>query len=158
MRAACYPALTRFSGLFTRLVNICGDTIDPGTCDECLLLKALAATSESIDASMADDVICSVFVKTTFQQSPCYLSYIEFHMKRAFNIAFQATNNTDRLAILSPLRDLCGMAVDTLADVEMAVAFCTDATPHADVASYTVTNQPQAAKMVMRWHPLTSSA
>jgi hypothetical protein len=156
MRSPCYPDVIRFKGLLPRLVAICGDEIDGTTCDECKLLEQLAGIAECSDDRLKDDVCKSVFVMTTFQQCPCYLSFVHNRGKRALKRAHAADTDAERLTILEPMRDPGGMPQELLTSIETAVILCQSGTPKEEIAEFIFSNQPQAAQMAEHWHPTTA--
>jgi hypothetical protein len=156
MRAQCYPDLIRFKGLLPRLVQICGDEIDTTTCDECKLLEQLAGIAEDSDDRLHDDVCTSVFVTTTFQQCPCYLSFVHNRGKRAFNRAHAADTDAERLTLLEPMRDLAGMPQELITNFETAIILCQSDKPKEEIAEFIFSHQPQAALMAAHWHPTTA--
>ena len=94
----------------------------------------------------------SVFVLTTFQQSPLHLSFVHHKAQRALTTAFEAETNAQRLVILDPMRGLSGMPAELSGNIEMAAVLCDDSEPHC-LARFIYDNRPQATKMAAHWHP-----
>ena len=146
MKSKCYPDIIQFRGILPRLLQICGDECDASTRDECNLVDQLAGIATDSEAMLDESQTSSVFVLTTFQQTPLRLSFVHHKAQRALTKAFEAKTNAERLAILEPMRDLSGMPAELSGNIEMAATLCDDSEPHC-LAGFIYDNRPQATKM-----------